>query len=314
MIFTLILLIIGFAALYYGAEWLIKGACAIGLRFKLSKSFVGLTLVALGTSAPEFVVNTLAAFRGHTGLALSNVAGSNLTNLCIGFGLIALVSTVAIKRRVFAMDLGFFCLAPILVSALFLISPDRELPYWSLILFAAALGVYLWSLKRRSRNLDADDAAIGTGLKSFGIFLLGITVLYLGGEMVLRAALGIAKALNLSEALIGLTIVAIGTSIPDVVASVIAAKRGEQEIAVGNLIGSNISNIFFVLGGTILAAGRSLQSSGLNVLDFLVLSVFSLVFFGTVAATERTSRLTGITLLALYLVFILFRVQKGLSL
>lgn len=312
MTLILAVLLVGFAALYFGAEWLIRGATAIGLKARLSKSFIGLVLVALGTSAPEFTVNFLAALRDHTGLALANVAGSNLTNLCVGFGLTAMAANVALKRGMFATDLALFSLAPVLIVFLFFANPQRELPYWSLAPFAAVLALYMWSLKRRSRSSNNSSGRDVTFRGSYGVFLLGAAVLYLGGEMVLRAALGIARTFDLSETLIGLTIVAAGTSIPDVAASVIAAKKGEHEMAVGNLLGSNISNVFVVLGGTLLAAGHSLPVDGPTIMDFIVLSVLSSAFLVVVIVKQRVPRITGAAFLVFYIFYMLYRTQGEL--
>lgn len=313
MLIALILLAFGFVALFYGAKWLIEGASAVGIRAGLSKAFVGLTLVALGTSLPEFVVNFLAAWRDHTGLALSNVAGSNMTNLCVGFGLVTIVTRIAVKRSTFGVDLLLCCLSPLLIIGLFLTPPQFDLPFWGLAPLGAVLLCWMWSLKRRRLGEDEVPEEQMSYAKSIGIFLGGVAVLYAGGEFTLRGAVRIAHGVGLSEDVIGLTIVAAGTSIPDTAASVVAARKGEHEIAVGNLLGSNISNIFFVLGSTLLAAGRSIPASPMHVMDYSVLSILCLVFLGVALIRQRVSMKTGIPLLAGFVAYIGYRVMPLLG-
>jgi len=238
-----LLLLLGFVLLYYGANFLIIGATSISTLLRLSKSFVGLTLVAFGTSAPELFVNLAAAFRGYTDLALSNVAGSNLTNLCLGFGIISVTSILAFQRGTFMTDLLFYFLAPLLVLVFFIVYSPPQLPYWSVIVFAAVICYYVFSLKKRKDATTSPEVTpkISGYMATVQLFG-GIIVLYFGGKLVSENAVELATLLGMPESLIGVTIVACGTSIPDVTASIIAAARKENDIAVGNLLGSNISN------------------------------------------------------------------------
>ena len=271
----------GCTLLFFGAHWLVLGAARIAETLGIPKSVVGLTLVALGTSAPEMFVNFLAAAKGHTDLALTNVAGSNLANICIGFGLCAFCGTVVVRRRQFAVDLKFLVLTPALVLVLFFVGPRQELPYLSFVPLTGVLAVYLISLQRRTGVSEIDEAAPGNAWAGAFLFVLGVVCLYAGGELMLRAAIDFAARMGISHDIVGLTIVAAGTSVPDIAASVIAARKNEHAIAVGNLVGSNISNILVVLNGTVLVSGgglavtRQIQSDYVMVL--LVAAVFSVI-------------------------------------
>lgn len=300
MLVALAVLIPGFVFLYFGAEWLVRGAADVASHLKLSKTFVGLTLVALGTSAPEFFVNVIAAINDSTEFALSNVAGSNLTNLCIGFGLASLFCEVPIYRNVFFSDLVIMLLATCVVVVSFLLTKTTILSFWALLPFLVLIVFYLRSLTQRRLAVGEDLQIHMKFPAAVGLFFLGVTCLYLGGEMVYRSALDVAKELEIPETVIGLTVVACGTSIPDVTASVIAARRREFGIAVGNLLGSNISNILIVLGGTLLVAGRGLQSSKFLIADYSFIGVLCLAFLWTASEPERITRAMGVGMLVAF--------------
>lgn len=313
--FTILLFLLGFVLLYYGAEWLVSGAAAIATHFNASKSVVGLTLVAFGTSAPEMVVNIFAAER--PALALSNVAGSNLTNLCVGFGLSTLVAMIAVERRRFAVDLGFLLLAPAIVLTAFLLGSlaHPTLPYDTLWVLLSLLGVYLILLSRRrdgepfeedEENQDDDPK---TNIARHVLeFIVGCVMLYFGGELVYKNAIALAATWNVPEQIIGLTLVACGTSIPDVTASVVASRRKEYEIAVGNLIGSNISNILVVLSATMVVSGQSLQGESDILVDYVAVVAVSLTFAIYGWWRQRFDRTIGIVALISFIIYYIFRV------
>ncbi len=302
-------LILGFLALYFGAEWLVEGAADIAAHLKISKTFVGLTLVAFGTSAPELFVNLIAGFNNHSEFALSNIAGSNATNFCIGFGLAALFTVVPVARREFAPDLLFAALGPILVVGSFLLSRESGLAWWMLGPMGACLAVYLVTLAGRCAATEAQDPTHLTLRKPVAYFLVGVAALYVGGQLVFQQATEIAKALSIPESIIGLTVVACGTSIPDVTASVVAARRREFSIAVGNLLGSNISNVFVVLSGTLIAARQSLPAADPGLLvDYAFVGVLSVSIAAWCLARQRVSRSFGILLLLTFVAYYTIRV------
>jgi cation:H+ antiporter len=299
--------------LFYGAHWLVAGAAKIAETLNIPKSVVGLTLVALGTSAPEMFVNFLAAAKGHTDLALTNVAGSNLANICIGFGLCALVGSVVVRRQQFADDLRLLVATPALVLVLVFFSRQQDLPYWSVLPLTAALAVYLNSLRRRTGASEIDEAVPGNAWAGTALFVLGVICLYGGGELMLRAAVDVASRWGVSHAIVGLTIVAAGTSVPDIAASVIAARRNEHGIAVGNLVGSNISNVLVVLNGTILVSGSGLAITRQIQLDYAMVLLVSSLFCVVCLRRELVSRQFAVGLLVMYFGYLALRVTLVLA-
>jgi cation:H+ antiporter len=328
MLVNTLLLLGGCVLLYFGAEWLVRGAAIIAEALGIPKSVVGLTLVAFGTSAPELVVNLIAGYEGQTDIALANVSGSNLTNICVGFGLCGVISGVAIKSSAFRDDLVMLILSAAMILGFLLLNLDRpQVPLWSAAPLMVVLGFYLISLRRRTgswRENREGDHSTRTLLLHFGIFLAGVASLYGGGRMVLNGAVAIAEFFRISDALIGLTIIAAGTSIPDTLASVIAARRGQHELAVGNILGSNISNILVVLTGTILSSWigghpskngepplppGSLGADHNIVLDYVAVCLVSLIFIALASFAGRVRRPAGIILLILYVGYMGTRVS-----
>ncbi len=330
MLLNIVLLAIGCVLLYFGAEWLVRGSAAIATSLGIPKSVVGLTLVAFGTSAPEMFVNVIAGLQGETGFALSNVSGSNLTNICVGFGICGLTSGIVVSWSAFRSDCAALIISVAIVTGVLFLDPSApRVPAWTCILLLLFLAYYLLTLRRRAgTGLDAtlDDIEEITGetpspsvALNAVLFLVGVVALYGGGECVLRSAVAIAKTLSIDASLIGLTIVAAGTSVPDTVASVIAARKQEHEIAVGNLVGSNISNVLVVLSGTIIASWASgaatastsaatsaaaapgvLVASGAIMLDYAMVCLVSIGFVAIVATTGRVAKPAGIAMLVAY--------------
>lgn len=305
---SVLLLLLGFVALFLGAEWLVAGAAELAAHLKISKTFIGLTLVAFGTSAPEMFVNVIAGFYGHSELALSNVVGSNLTNLCVGFGLAAIVATLPLNRREFAPDLAFAAVGPMVVVASFILSPRLELSVVTLLPMAGLVAVYLVSLLRRRSAIEPDDPTHLTMVKPVIYAIGGTVLLYVGGRLVFVHAIQLAAAWQVPEQIIGLTVVACGTSIPDVTASVVAARRGEFSIAVGNLLGSNISNVFVVLSGTMLAAGESLLADRSLLFDYTFVAFASVAFAVWAGTAQRVTRTLGVVLLVTFVTFYSWRI------
>jgi cation:H+ antiporter len=309
MFIYLLLVTGGFVVLYFGADWMVKGATSMALNLNVSKVVVGLTLVAFGTSSPEFFVNMVAAYRGNTALALGNVAGSNLTNLCLGFGLCAVLGTLMITRERFFTDLLFFSLTPGLVVFTFVAYPGGYLPYGASPIFALLLVLYFWSVKNRIKVQEKNDTPKGKLILDILIFLTGCGMLYGGGELILYNSVKIAEYWRVSETIIGLTIVAGGTSIPDVTASVVAIRKKETAIAVGNLLGSNIFNILLVLGVTLVVSGQDLAANWWIALDYGTVCLTSMVFSLYALLSSRIHRVAGIAFILFYLAYLIVRVQ-----
>jgi cation:H+ antiporter len=303
----------GVLLLYLGAEWLIRGSAGLGRSFGISPLVIGLTIVAYGTSAPEFVVSVTASFQGMSGLALGNVIGSNLANLGLILGLTTLVSPLAVEGTLIRLE------APVMIvtslSIPYLLSDGIVSRTEGMALVCTA-AVFTWvvarsSIRERSGRpaagkglSDADrgpvDAPPGRGrLRLAGRGLAGLILLIVGGQVFVAGAAGLAHALGLSDRVIGLTVAAVGTSTPELAASIVAALRGYPSIAVGNVIGSNIFNVLFVLGGAsaIHPIKGSVRAFALDLAALALLSALGLVL---VRGPRLIRRSEGFLLLGCY--------------
>ncbi|MDF1553334.1 MAG: calcium/sodium antiporter [Deferrisomatales bacterium] len=283
---SFLLLIAGFAALLGGAEALVRGAVSIARRLRVSELVIGLTVVAFGTSAPELAVNVFGAWRGEAEIAVGNVVGSNLFNLLCILGLSALIRPLAVAVSSVRKEIPLSLLAALVVAVL---ANDAVLDGGPLALLSRSDGLvllaffavflyYLYEAARSGRAEAASASAATTGPgtpAALGLTLAGLVLLVLGGQWVVSGAVGIARALGWSPSLIALTVVAVGTSLPELATSVVASWRGNTDIAVGNVVGSNIFNLFFVLG-TSAVVGPLPVAAGANV-DFAVLIAASVL-------------------------------------
>ncbi len=279
--------LLGVVLLGQGADWLVRGATIVAERLRVPKSVAGLTLVAIGTSAPELVVNVLAALTGNTDFALPNISGSNLANLCIGFGLCGVLGGLAISKREFGVDAIFALVVVGLVWLLTWTTRLHALPLLAIVPLTMALLWYVRLLSRREgmgvdRITDLTEP-FSTGL---GLFVAGAVGLYVGGELVLRAGVTTAEAFHISRDVIGLTVIAIGTSVPDITATVVAALRGENSIAVGNILGSNISNVVLVLNATLLASQNGIETTPAVRFDYVIVALMTAVTCGLIFAAN----------------------------
>jgi len=258
-----ITLISGILLLYLGAEWLIKGAAGLGRSFGIRPLVVGLTVVAYGTSAPEFIVSLVAGSKGMSNLALGNVIGSNLANLGLVLGMTAILAPLAVDGSLIRREAPAMFATGLLIPML--LAHEVVSRTEGLVLVVLA-GLFTYAAARSSRReredkpkknhstIEADAEAAGappgrTRLRLIGIAAFGLILLIVGGQVFVNGAAGLALAFGLSQRVIGLTVAAIGTSTPELAASIIAGLRGHPSIAVGNVIGSNIFNVLFVLGG-----------------------------------------------------------------
>lgn len=256
----LAVLISGIVVLYFGAEWLVRGASRLASSLGVSPIVVGLTVVSLGTSAPELVVCLVAALQGNPGLAIGNVMGSNLANIGLILGLTSLVHPLEVKHRVVWREMPVMLL---ITFAIYPIAFDRVLSRMDGFMLLLVLLAYLvWVFRSghpdeiksshgpRDSMATSEEAASLLNLKDIGHVALGSAFLVLGGYCIVKGAVEVASALGISEVIIGLTVVAIGTSLPELATSLVAAMRQEVDIAVGNIIGSNIFNLTAIFGTT----------------------------------------------------------------
>ena len=257
---SIVLIVVGFIALVKGADWLVDGASSIAKHFGISDLVIGLTVVAFGTSMPEFVVNMVSVMEGSTDLAITNILGSNIINTFVILGLTALVYPVVSQKRSRDFDIPLSIIAGILVFAAVAInSPfgedSRGISRMGGIILLLLFCYFLYNTFRHAKDhpneVQGDEVPnmkqLSTG-KAVLFIISGLAGLVIGGELIVKSAVDLATRMGVSEAIIGLTIVALGTSLPELATSVIAATKHNSDIALGNVVGSNIFNVFFVLG------------------------------------------------------------------
>ncbi|TJZ91263.1 calcium/sodium antiporter [Paracoccus gahaiensis] len=247
---TSLLFILGLVALFFGGELLVRGATAVARHFRLSPMLIGLTIVGFGTSAPEMLVSVQAALAGQPAIAIGNVLGSNIANILLILGISAVVAPLVIPVRKLWRDLGFMLLA---TAAIWIMLLDGAVTRLDGGLLLTGLAIFLVTAFLTSR-IEPDTISQGevAQWKAWAMTLGGLVVLVIGARLLVTSSTELARAFGISEAVIGLTIVAVGTSLPELATSLIAALRKQTEIAVGNIVGSNIFNIFAILGVTAL--------------------------------------------------------------
>ncbi len=315
------LLIVGFALLVKGADWFVEGAAGIAKKCKVPALVIGLTVVAFGTSAPELAVSVASAIRRSTDISLGNVFGSNIVNILLILGFSSLIHTLPVRRESIVLDLPFLLIASALAVGLG--AWGRALSWWDGLTLLAVFALYLTLLFRRARkDRSASEAAEaemaerdppkGKLARKFYeweqrlAFLIVLTVIGLGmvvggGTLLVEGARYIARALGAGEDIIGLTVVAIGTSLPELVTSVVAAHKGETDIAVGNIVGSNIFNIFMVAGIASLFYPLTFNY-GSNLVDALVaLGAAVLLFALALLFRRKLGKIAGAVMLLSFL-------------
>ena len=317
-------IVLGFVALVKGADWLVDGASAIAKRFGISDLVIGLTVVAFGTSMPEFVVNMVSVAEGSTDLAITNILGSNIINTFVILGLTALVYPIVSQKRSRDFDIPLSIIAGFLV----LIFVSIELPFGEcgkgigrmggitlLIMFC----YFLYNTFRHAKDHPEEGLGIsdeGLGIseipvrRAIGLVIGGLVGLVVGGELIVKSAVDIATRMGVSEAIIGLTIVALGTSLPELATSVIAAAKHNSDIALGNVFGSNIFNVFFVLATS--ATVRPLPAYDGIELDAVMAALGSIIVWLAVKTNhERTvQRWAGALLLLVYAGYLTYRLLQ----
>jgi len=326
MFINIILLIIGFIFLIKGADIMVDGSASIASRFGVSNFFIGLTIVAFGTSAPELVVSTLASLKGSAGIALGNIIGSNISNTLLILGASALVAPLLVRKKTLKTEIPFSLLSILAVFILandFLINKTNpnslsRIDGLILILFFSIFIFYTFGISREKESfiektleeIEEHPKKIKISL-SFFYIIIGLFGLALGGDWIVRGAMGISRGFGISETLIGLTLVALGTSLPELAASLSAAKKGHTDMAVGNVIGSNIFNLLWVLG--LSAVIRDISFAVFLNVDFAILFIVTillsfLIYFGKKNILGRGE---GALLLGIYVFYIIFLIIRA---
>ena len=309
MILSVISFVVGIVLVILGADWLTKGASALARRFNMSELLIGLTIVAIGTSLPELVISTGSALKGSPGLALGNVIGSNIFNGMLILGVTALLCPIKFNAKMLTREIPFNLLATvalILVSGSMLVggAPGEMITRYGgmiLLCFLAVFVRYTFSIT----NEGGDDEPV-EALSMWKVVLFiatGLAALIFGGNLFVDGATEIARAMKLSEAVIGITIVSAGSSLPELAVSVSAARKGNVGIALGNVLGSNILNIFFILG--VSATITPISLDGFSFVDYYVLLASSLLIYAVARFGGKAviNRFEGALLVAGYVAY-----------
>lgn len=310
MILNVVLLIVGFCLLIKGADIFVDGASSTAQNFKVSKMLIGLTIIAFGTSAPEFAVSMSALASGSTDMVFGNVVGSCILNSLLILGIAAVIRPVKVKDNTVKKELPLCLLFSTALVVLFLDVQLAEGVTNSItrgdgliiLLFFCIFLYYLISLTKQKKELNEDEKPKFKLWKSLLFVLIGLGGIILGSDLVVNNASDIAKNIGLSERVIALTVIAFGTSLPELVTTIVSAKKGEQDLLIGNIIGSNIFNICVVLGIPVVIFG-TISPTSFQMLDLilLILSSFMLWLF---AETKRTiTRWQGITMLLVFAIY-----------
>lgn len=306
---TYVLLIAGFLLLIKGADFFVEGSAAVAKKLRVPTMIIGLTIVAMGTSAPECAVSIAASIKGSNAMAISNVVGSNIFNLMVVSGFCALFTPLIVHAKTLKQEFPFSILAAIvmLIAGFIGMTLGRIDGVILLVLFAFFLAWMVKSaLKARANAEDIEEEKVKDlgNLQCLLYIIGGIIAIVIGGDLVVDSATEIARTFGLSENLIGLTIVAFGTSLPELVTSAVAAKKGEVDMALGNVIGSNIFNILLVAG--IAATVSPMAFLMENVIDLVILIVMSIVVWSFASTKKKIGRAEGVFMLIIYVAYIVY--------
>ncbi|MEC7173112.1 MAG: calcium/sodium antiporter [Bacteroidota bacterium] len=299
---------IGIFLLIKGGDWLMRAAVALSLRFSIPKIVIGMTVVSLATSAPELIVSIQSALSGHPDLALGNVVGSNIANLGFVLAIIVMISPIEVTQSFYKTDWPMMVLASLLLY-IFLVFDKKLVAYEGAVLFILLLFLMVYLIKFQERAildeaLKEDEILVIS--KTITYFLLGGFSLWLGSETLIKGAVTLAKNLGVSERIISVTIVSVGTSIPELTASIIAIINKEKAISMGNLIGSNIFNILAVMGITSMIHPVEIQDPGLlrNDIWWMLGISFLILPFVFFPKRDKLGLIHGLVLITLYSIFI----------
>lgn len=306
MLLDVLVLIVGFVLLIKGADWFVDGSASVAKKLRVPTLIIGMTIVAMGTSAPECAVSLAASLKGNNSMAISNVIGSNIFNLLVVCGVCALFKKLPIKKSTLKIEFPFSILTGILLVVLgyFGMSIGRLDGAILLVIFVAFLVWMVLAAKKARDAAGEEEIKTMPAWKCAVCIVVGIAAIVVGGDFVVDAASGIAAAFGLSQTLIGLTIVAFGTSLPELVTSIVAARKGEVDMALGNVIGSNIFNVLFVLG---LAAAVSPMTMLMeNIIDGILLAAVSVITLFFAIKSQSINRGEGAAMLVMYGAYIVY--------
>ena len=299
-----LLLVIGFILLIKGADFFVDGATFIANKFKIPPIVIGMTIVAIGTSLPEIAISVLASFKGSNGMAIGNILGSNILNICLVLGLVACFSAVPVKKQTIKIDIPFLIILETILLVLGLIGGSLS-RLDGVILCVLFIGFTFYIIKS-SKGQPAEEIE-AKDLKVWQVILYlvgGCVAIKFGGDFIVDSATIIAKQFGMSDNLIGLTIVALGTSLPELVTSVVAAHKGQVDLALGNVIGSDIFNILIAL--MLSAIVNPLTYTFENIVDNIVAILIAIFTFIFACTDKQIKKLEGVSLLLIYVVYAVY--------
>ncbi len=307
----ILLLVVGFVMLIKGADWFVEGASKIADRFGIPQLVIGLTIVAMGTSAPEAAVSITSALKGSADITIGNVLGSNILNVLIILGLTAVVRTIAVQKSTIKYEIPFVIIISAIMAVLGLldgiVSRLEGGILWGLFIVYM---IYLFKMAKSGQAVMeevAEDGKKDPIWKLLILVVIGVVLIVWGSDVTVDAATKLATLFGMSERLIGLTIVALGTSLPELVTSVTAAIKGKADIAVGNIVGSNIFNILFVVGTTALITPVAYQANFL--VDSIVATASVVLLLVCVVRKKQLNRPCGIIMLVGYVAYFIYLIQ-----
>ena len=304
ILLAIILLVLGFVLLIKGADWFVDGAAGIAARFGIPQLVIGLTIVAMGTSAPEAAVSITAATSGNAGITIGNILGSNILNVLLILGITAAITTVAVQKSTVKWEMPFMHIITIVLAVLGF--TGGEIVLWEGIVLWALFLVYLGYLFKMAKNgtEEEEEEELQPLWNQLCMLAVGIVLIVFGSDMTVDNATILAEAFGMDDRLIGLTIVAFGTSLPELVTSVTAARKGKADIAIGNIVGSNIFNILFVVGTTALITPVTFKAGFL--IDSAVALAAGLILWFGVMKEQKLKRPVGILMLAAYAAYFVY--------
>lgn len=305
---NILLIAAGLVLLILGGNWLLKAAVSLSLKLEIPKIVIGMSVVSFATSAPELIVSLNSALNGHADIALGNVIGSNIANFGFVLGIVIIIGTIRVERSFYVQDWPVMMLASLLLY-LFMATGEMVVRWEGFLMFMLLIAIMIYLIRFQKTaivdEMPEDDIPLPLG-KTLGLLLIGGLGLWGGSELLIEGAVNMAAHFGISKRIIGITIISIGTSIPELAASVIAVARKEKAISIGNLIGSNIFNILAVVGVTSMVTPIPVEDEGLLNFDVLWMLYFALLLLVLVFAPSkmRLSWREGLILLGSYLVFI----------
>lgn len=310
MIFLeILLLVVGFILLVKGADAFVDGCSDVAKALGIPSLIIGLTIVAFGTSAPELAVSLIASFKGNSAISVGNVVGSNICNMLLVLGATSLFATLHYKRKIVTRDFVYLFLSYV---ALFIISVGTYIENGKVgtinrvngLLLVCFLGIYMYSLLGDAKgNMKKEKTSKEkVTVKEILFIIIGLIAIVGGGELVVNSATAIAKIIGISDSVIALTVVAVGTSLPELVTSVVAAKKGEDDIAIGNVIGSNIFNILMILGVSSIVNPLTISYNSL--IDMIVMVIVGILVYVFAIKDQKITKPRGIVMLILYFSYV----------